>query len=81
MSEIEITNQVIFLSNKLIDEKQLCDSFYQISRSFPQVSISIDEISFHKYFNLKVEKMEEMYLSSYEKNCIKEMEEITNDFL
>ena len=33
MVENEMKNQVIYLSNKLIDQRTLCDSFYYICRS------------------------------------------------
>lgn len=53
MAEVEMTNQVIFLSNNLVDEETLAGSIYTLCKSMPQKSVKIDEMTFHKYFNMK----------------------------
>ena len=42
MNKHNLNNQVIFMSNKLIDERKLSDAFYYIARSMVPVKIKID---------------------------------------
>ena len=56
MIETEMDNQVVFLSNTLIDTQDLADSLYIICKSMPQRQLKIDLVTFHKHFNMKKEE-------------------------